>query len=288
VIFPSYEAAITRYLVRLNANFRLDSVTSVNNRGGSTCTYSVVINNVPVALGGAATAGPSFRNTLSAGDRNTLALAFFFASLEQDAQLGQKIVVIDDPMTSLDEHRSLATIQELRLLLDHVDQIIVLSHSKPFLCEIWEGADTALRSAVKITRAATGSSLAGWDVRLDAISENDKRHEKVAAYIQNGAAANEREVAAALRPILESFMRVAYPANFPPGSLLGPFIGLCQQRVGATSQILNATDIAELRALLVYANKYHHDTNPAWETEAINDQQLLQFCERTLRFARRN
>jgi wobble nucleotide-excising tRNase len=288
VIFPSYEAAINRYLGKLNANFRLDSVTSINNRGGSTCTYSVVINNIPVALGGAAPAAPSFRNTLSAGDRNTLALAFFFASLEQDAQLGQKIVVIDDPMTSLDEHRSLATIQELRLLLGRVDQIIVLSHSKPFLCEIWEGADTALRSAIKITRAATGSSLAIWDVRLDAISENDKRHRKVAAYMQNSAAANEREVAAALRPMLESFMRVAYPATFPPGTLLGPFIGLCQQWVGTANQILNAADISELRALLDYANKFHHDTNAAWETEAINDQQLLQFCDRTLRFARRN
>jgi hypothetical protein len=28
----------------------------------------------------------------------------------------------------------------------------------------------------------------------------------------------------------------------PPGSLLGPFIGMCQQRVGAPQEILPATD----------------------------------------------
>jgi wobble nucleotide-excising tRNase len=55
---------------------------------------------VPLASGNAI--GPSFRNTLSAGDRNALALAFFFASLERDPQRAQKIVVIDDPISSLD------------------------------------------------------------------------------------------------------------------------------------------------------------------------------------------
>jgi len=86
-----------------------------------------VINNVQVAL--TADDGPAFRNTLSSGDRNTLALAFFFASLDQDPQLAQKIVVIDDPMTSLDEHRALTTVQEMRRLVPRVSQVIVLSHS---------------------------------------------------------------------------------------------------------------------------------------------------------------
>jgi hypothetical protein len=124
-------------------------------------------------------------------------------------------------------------------------------------------------------------------VRQDSISEHDKRHEKVAAYLQSSHGVNEREVAAALRPILEHFVRLAYPEAFPPGSLLGPFIGVCQSRLGASNQILNAADIGELRDLLEYANKFHHDTNAAWETELINDQQLLHFCRRILAFSRR-
>jgi wobble nucleotide-excising tRNase len=115
---------------------RLGSVASVNTRAGSSATYNVLINNVAVAL--TAEDGPSFRNTFSSGDRNTLALAFFFASLDQEPQLAQKIVVVDDPMTSLDEHRSLTTIQEMRQLFDRVSQMIVLSHSKAFLCALWE------------------------------------------------------------------------------------------------------------------------------------------------------
>ena len=284
-IFPAYQGVINDYLGRFNAGFRLDQIGSVNTRGGSACSYSVLINNAAVPQ--TADAGPSFRNTLSAGDRNTLALSFFFASLEQDQQLAQRIVVVDDPMTSLDEHRSLTTVQEMRRLLPRVAQVIVLSHSKPFLCNLWEGASAADRSAIRLVRAAAGSTFAAWDVRQDCITEHDRRHELVTGYLQAANPAIERQVAAALRPILEAFARVAYPTTFQPGGLLGPFIGICEQRVNTPTQILEQADIAELRALLDYANLFHHDSNPAWAMQAINDQALVNFAHRTLAFARR-
>ncbi|RVK16944.1 AAA family ATPase [Sinorhizobium meliloti] len=284
-VFPAYEAAINTYLQRFNAGFRIGAVASVNNRAGSAANYNVVINNTPVAL--AADNGPSFRNTLSAGDRNTLALAFFFASLEQDPQLAQKIVVIDDPMTSLDEHRSLTTVLEMRRLHDRVSQIIVLSHSKPFLCALWEGADTLTRTALRLTRQGAGSTLAVWDVNQDCITEHDRRHALVSSYIEAGDPAQERAVAEALRPILEAFVRVSYPGNFPPGSMLGHFINTCEQRVGTPQQILSRADLDELEVLKDYGNRFHHDTNPAWQTAVINDLELLDFCTRTLAFTRR-
>ncbi|MDN5540701.1 AAA family ATPase, partial [Comamonas sp.] len=284
-IFPAYQGVINDYLGRFNAGFRLDRVESVNTRGGSACTYSVLINNAAVPQ--TADAGPSFSNTLSAGDRNALALAFFFTSLEQDHQLAQKIVVVDDPMTSLDEHRALTTVQEIRRLLPRVAQVIVLSHSKPFLCNLWEGVNTADRSAIRLVRAAAGSTFAPWDVRQDSITEHDRRHELVTRYLQAADLTVERQVATALRPILEAFARVAYPTTFQPGGLLGPFIGICEQRVNTPSQILGQADIMELRMLLDYANLFHHDSNPAWATQAINDQALVSYAQRTLNFARR-
>ena len=141
--FPGFQTAINRYLQLFNAGFRLDQVTAANTRGGPSCTYNVLINNVPVPVGGgdAAPGRPSFRNTLSAGDRNTLALAFFFASLDADPNLAQKVVVIDDPVSSLDEHRTLATVQEIRRLAQRAAQVIVMSHSKAFLCCAWDGTE---------------------------------------------------------------------------------------------------------------------------------------------------
>lgn len=284
-VFPTYEAAINAYLGRFNAGFRLSGVGSVNNRGGSSATYNVLINDIPVPL--TADAGPSFRTSLSAGDRNTLALAFFFASLEQDPNLPTKIVIIDDPLTSLDEHRSLVTAQEMRRLLDRVRQIVVLSHSKPFLLGLWKEAPVNARAGMRIVRAQVGSTLEFWNVNEDSITEHDRRYARVAVYVLAANPANERTVAADLRPMLEAFMRVAYAGNFPPGKLLGPFINHCEQRLGTADQILSQADITELRAILDYANRYHHDTNPTWQTENINDAELENFARRTLTFIRR-
>lgn len=281
-IFPTYETAINDYLRRFNAGFRLGAVTSVNTRAGSSANYNVIINQESVNP--VAENGPSFRNTLSAGDRNTLALAFFFASLEHDQNLAQKIVVIDDPMTSLDEHRSLTTVQEMRRLFARVQQMIVLSHSKAFLCALWEGADRNSRSAMRFARAGAGSTLIEWDVNADCITEHDRRHAMVARYLQAADPAIERAVATALRPILEAFIRIAYPESFPPGSLLGPFMRECRQKIGTNNEILHQANTDELRALLDYGNRFHHDTNPAWETAAINDQELSNFAIRTLQF----
>ena len=289
-VFPAYETAINTYLSRFNAGFRLNAVQSVNNRGGSSCTYNVVINNVAVAVTTDIAGTPTFRSTLSAGDRNTLALAFFFASLDRDADLASKIVVIDDPMTSLDEHRALTTVHETHRLADRVARVVVLSHSKAFLCKLWEGSDRNDRASIKITRNGNGqnvgSILTSWDVHQDCITEHDRRHAFVTSYIaaENG---DQRTVATALRPILESFVRVAYPGNFPPGTLLGPFLNVCAQRLGTEREILSNDNITELRGLLDYANLFHHETNSAIQTQAINDIELLQFAKRTMLFTRR-
>lgn len=287
-VFPGYQAAINLYLQRFNADFRLDRVTSANTRGGPTCTYNVIINNTPVAVaGGTPTPGEaSFRNTLSAGDRSTLAIAFFFASLDQDPALANKIVVIDDPVSSMDEHRSLTTVQEMRRLAERTAQVIVLSHSKPFLCRIWEGAQPTTRAALEVARDAAGSTLRAWDVNQDCITEHDRRHSLLREYLVRNTP-NNREVARAIRPLLEAFLRVARPEHFPPGTLLGPFRDLCQQRVGTPQEILDADDTRELRDLVEYANRFHHEENAAWEIEAINDGELLGFVRRALNFARR-
>lgn len=284
-IFEEYQAAINVYLGKFNAGFRLSSIASQNHRGGSSCTYSVLINNVPVPL--TAESGPAFRNTLSAGDRNALALAFFFASLDKDPALSHTSVVIDDPMTSLDEHRSLVTVQEVISLANRVNQVIVLSHSKSFLCQIWEGADKAARSAIKIRRSGQSSCIDTWDVHQDCITEHDKRHALIQNYIDAGNAGKERDVATALRYVLEAFLRVSYPAHFPPGKLLGNFHNECEQAIVAGRTILNQADTDELRRLMDYANQFHHDTNPAYATATINDQELVGHCIRTLTFAKR-
>lgn len=280
-IFPQYRDRVNAYLRRFNAGFQIGAMRAVNHRGGSSADYNFVVNGNDVALG-------SFRSTLSAGDRNTLALVFFFATLDGDPNLADKVVVIDDPMTSLDEHRSLHTVQEIFLLTERVQKIIVLSHSKQFLFDVWIKSFRVGRNAIEVRRAGQSSTLVAWNVEGDMVSAVDKVHEKTRAYLAHGADADgRREVATGLRPIMERFARIAFPDVWAPGMMLGRFHDLAHQRLGQANEILGPNDTLELRHLLDYANRFHHDSNPAYQTEVVIDAELRDYAERTLRFATR-
>jgi wobble nucleotide-excising tRNase len=285
-VFPGYQIAINLYLARFATGFRVDGMAAVNVRGGSSCRYSFVINNTPVSVaGGDPEAGvPSFRNTLSAGDRNALALAFFFASLDQSGDLASKIVIIDDPMSSLDAHRTLTTAQEARKLADRAEQVIVLSHSKGFLSQVWEGADRTSRTAFQLVREGESSRITAWNVDDDNDTDHDQRHALLELYVEFGTG-DVKEVARSIRPHLEAYLRVAVPGQFKSGQLLGPFRNICEQRIGAQNQILSAHDTEVLGDLIEYANRFHHDTNPAWQSITINDSELTSFVSQTLAFA---
>lgn len=285
-IFPAYETSINAYLQHFNAGFRMQGMSSVNDRGGSSVKYSVLINQTDVPL--VADGAPSFRTALSSGDRNTLALAFFFASLEHDANIANRVVVIDDPMTSLDEHRSLVTVQQLKSLETKVAQLIVLSHSKLFLFALWNHKPrTPPRTSLKLVRTANGSDILAWDVDADQLPEYDRRYLRVFNYVQAANPSEERLVAIDLRPMLEQYARIAYPLEFKPGDMLGAFCDKCKSRLGKTDEVLNQKDTKELRELLDYANRFHHDSNSSADTEIINDQQLAAYAQRTLTFISR-
>lgn len=282
-IFPAYASAINSYLTKFAASFRLGNVQPVNGGEEPYTSYCVSINRTNVNLN--ANEGPSFRNTLSAGDRNTLALAFFFSSLDQDPNRANKIVVLDDPMTSLDEHRASRTREQIQMLSTRVLQTIVLSHSKPFLCGLWENASCCTRKALRIYQAANSSQITVWDVEGDNISEHDKRHKLIRDYVNGTNPDQYREVARAIRPLLEAFLRVAFPDHFPPGTHIGRFLDICDGRIDTDDEVLSQKKINELKSLKDYANQFHHDNNLAGQGAHINEGELTNFAERALRFS---
>lgn len=282
--FPAYGLAINNFLQRFNASFRVGPVDVVNNRQGSSANYTLLVNGEAVPLT-SANDEPSFKSALSAGDRNTLALAFFFASLQSDPNLADKIVIIDDPMTSLDDHRTLHTHQEIDRLVGEVAQVVVLSHSKPFLLGVWDKCRQRPKTSIKVVRTANDASgFEAWNVNSDIITEHDKRYERAVAYLSNPAGIDERQVAESLRPMMEAYLRVSYPIFFPPGTMLGQFHNRCRQNIGQPNEILRQDHTLEFRALLDYGNKFHHDTNTAYATEIINDAHLTDFTARTVAF----
>ena len=286
--FDRSQDTVNQCLATFGAHFKLGGLKPLNIRSGSTTTYGAVINTTSVGVFGSRSgeSEPSFRTVFSAGDRATLALAFFLASIDQMGETKDLTVVLDDPITSMDDGRTLATAQTIRHLASRAAQVIVFSHDKGFLCRIWEGGGDLNIASTQILRRGNSSILECWDVKAEFLTEHDKRNTKFKEYLYSGRG-NEREIAKEIRRHLESYLRVSCADIFPPNTPLGrQFISNCKSRLGKPDEVLTEGKLVELCNILEYANGFHHDTNPAWESQAISPDELRAYVERTVRFVR--
>ena len=189
-------------------------------------------------------------------------------------------------MTSLDEHRSLTTVQEVRGLTARVRQVIALSHSKAFLCGIWQHANRQSCTTLTIVEAPPGSTINKWPISDDCVTEYARQHARLRDY-QPGNAARSRLVAQDLRHVLEGFLRRCCPAHFLPGDVIGDLRRKIRDQTPGGTPILSTQMVTELDAICEYANKFHHNTNAAWETETVNETELRGWVVRTLAFVRK-
>ena len=84
----------------------------------------------------------------------------FLLSLDDAAGLADHVVVLDDPMTSQDEHRALATAAQIAQLASRAAQVIVLSHDAGFLQRI---ADHAQTDVVQLELDKARRTLVPWN-----------------------------------------------------------------------------------------------------------------------------
>lgn len=286
-VFPQYEESINEVLARFGAAFRLEGVVATNPGGQPSTQYHLSISGTRVPVDGE-TGEPQFKNTLSGGDRSTLAFAFFLAALKNEPELDEHVVVIDDPLSSLDAFRSLVTENEIARLMDESHQLVVLSHNKSLLCGLWQKRSATEGAALEVRRSGGSASvLETWDVNSASITDYDRRHERLRQYVREGGSIEDgRRVAADLRPLLEGFLRVASPAHFKPEVLLGQFVAKARTAIeNGDESILTASELRELDELREYANQFHHDNaNVAQALADLNESQLDNFAGRVLTF----
>lgn len=284
-LLQQYETRINQYLCRFGADFQISGATVQHYGGAPRIQYNLAIRGQDVHLDGdEGGSTPTFRNTLSSGDRTTLALAFFLARLDSDDQIDQKTIVLDDPLSSLDGHRKTQTRQEILRLAAQAKQAIVLSHDPYFLRMLWDGvADKNTVKPIAITRNGTDSTFALWDVDQDTRGDYFRCYSALIEYRERGPSGDLRDVARCIRPLLEGNLRVRFPGQFGPNYTLGDVILKIQQ--AGTGSVLEPMKscLAELQDINDYTKRYHHAENPGASVEAINDAELTAHIDRALR-----
>jgi wobble nucleotide-excising tRNase len=281
-----YEARINDLLDDFNAGFRIAETRHSYAGGVATSSYRLVINDTAIDLGGGETPRqtPSFKNTLSAGDRSVLSLAFFLAHLERDPRLTDKVAVFDDPFNSQDAFRRRQTIHEILKIGRRCAQVIVLSHDATFLKQIWEKCEPAERASLALDdRGDDGSKIVEVDLLTACRGRTANDTDALQAYCTTGAG-EHIDLVRKMRTVLETYMRVTYAANFDGDDNLGEIIG--KIRVGGATHPAHGL-YDKLNEINDYTIQYHHGEDPADATpDAIDPIELKGFAKRTLKIVK--
>lgn len=282
-VVKPYERRINDYLATFNAGFTITETKHAYPGGVATSSYQLVINDTAVDLGDSKTPGdrPSFKNTLSAGDRTTLALAFFLAHLERDPAAAGKLVVFDDPFNSQDAFRRRQTVHEIMKVAGKCAQVIVLSHDATFLKQVWDKSPAAERVALTIAdHRAQGSKIMPVDLEHACRGRTATDIDDLQTYLTTGAG-GLLDIIRKMRVVLETHCRTTYPGSFLANDWLGDMVR--KIREGGDLHPAQAL-YDEMDQINGYTSQYHHGEDMADATpDQIDPSELTGFTRRTLR-----
>lgn len=280
--FLALQDRVNRYLRHFSARFTMRSLSPKNIGSGSTCSYTVMVDNAPISsIEPKSDNVPTIGSTLSTSDRNTLALALFLSSLEGSENLADATVVIDDPVSSFDDNRSAATVERLRELAKNVGQLIILSHKKGFLGKIWRGVDKERCQLLTVVHSGNGSGIDDWDINLAFNADQAQRQRLLDTYAKDKTG-DRQKVVEAIRPYLEAVLEILCAGHYDASKPVGTFLSECKDKCGTIKEILDIDTITELQNIYEYASPSMHGSHIDPENTGISGDELRTYAKRVL------
>lgn len=201
-------------------DFKIDNIKDGGYRGRSRdASLSYLLTFKGKALKLDTDDNLSFKNTLSEGDKNTIAFSLFLAKLNKytDAELANKIVVFDDPLTSLDLNRRNSTITELVKLYQKCNQVIVLSHNLAFLLELYNRKKIKGREkkVLLIEKQIDKSFVKEYQLRDELSTEFADCIKKIEKFQSTCSDEDKEPAISSIRLSLEAFLKFKYGRYLP-------------------------------------------------------------------------
>jgi wobble nucleotide-excising tRNase len=287
-VLTAHEEGIRRHLAFFGAQFYPTNFQKDHSGGKPGFNFEISINNTPIKLGGANTPedSPCFSNTLSEGDKQSLAFAFFLSKLDSESELANKIVVFDDPICSLDSNRREYTRSQILRIARTAKQVILLSHDPIFLKAVAEDfPDDSLKLFKIKSHSSSASEIELWNIVKDTQSRYFQDFQILCSYL-TGSITDELMVATRIRPFLETNLRTRFPDHFPEGEWLGDFIGKLRrcseypEKYSENHPLLSIHEkLDKICSVNDYSKRFHHSQE---EIALINSYELRVHVELAL------
>lgn len=278
-----YQISINRLLKKFGASFTIENMET-NFRGNAPRSdYMLSLRGKNITVDGNS---PSFATALSDGDKRTMAFAFFIATTLEDSGLSKRVVVIDDPMCSLDMNRKHNTQNVLCDLCFKTEQLIILAHDKYFI----HGLKTILRKKdkdlkikeIKLTASTNNyTNFAVLNLEKECESLYFQHHRLLRDFI-DGSSTDINGVSKTIRPLLEGYLHRRFPGALSKNSLFGCIVGDIKSSSCPSPLVYAKSLVEELNEINAYAGKFHHDNDDNTYDEIPLESELRNFVERTL------
>lgn len=287
-IFASYSTKINQYLQSFAPYLEIRNLDSgyVGSSKEPMIQYALHINGNKIEFTDTPL-HPSFKYSLSEGDKSALALAFFLTKLKVDGNIQDKTIVFDDPVSSFDLNRKSTTISNLLHFGQQAKQLFVFTHNLIFASEFWKSVNQlSIRSQCsKIEFLGTTACIVEYNIETETLSSILKDSFAIKKFLTTGTPLDEakRGIARCLRPALESYFHIKFFDIVSPDDWLGDFILRVRTSTAADPFNRLIGNLQELTDINDYSKKYHHRFNANNETEPVNDAELRNYCTRTLK-----
>lgn len=295
--FTSYKDRINYYLEHVfKTLFRIDNVVHVAPQGKATqskINYKLTIDGKDISFD--PNQSCNIKDCLSEGDKSTLALAFFLSKLDIDPGLTNKILVLDDPLSSFDSNRRMYTVQLIKDLFPQIKQVVVLSHNEFFLHEISKSFSASDKKILRISQNFFTKASIIEPLILESLVENDyfKHVKELNGFLQHQDIDKKEHILGVLRNVLEAHIRFKFYHQLlaiPPNKqTFGTIVTeLVNQTVTFRDNTNRTTIISKLNLLNGISCKPHHgEPTPDYialgtDPSTINITELCHFVNDTL------
>lgn len=293
--------SINIILRSFNSMIRLKALEKDNKGKGGTTRLKYVINfiNNDLSVLDDTQNQHIFERVLSLGDRSALALAFFLSRFSKENN-DMSIIVLDDPMSSLDNHRKNATIIEISKLISKNYQTFVFSHDPFFLAETYKHSILSkdaqcfeIEASYRDINPLDPDSQKYISSKLIAKDNYDsyvlhsyhKEYNKLWDFVSNGSESDKVEIARSIRPILEAYLRFLYPKQFIEGMWLGDMISKIRGETDTNSPFYDKhSKFGTIAKINEFSKNYHHANGFDTKIQDLDFQTVQAYAKDTLQF----
>jgi wobble nucleotide-excising tRNase len=275
--------------------FQIKNMIHGNRKGkakDAKVDYQLLLNGKPISFD--PDEAFSIRDCLSEGDKSTIAFSFFLSKLEIDPQLVNKVLVYDDPLSSLDKNRRHKTVSLISEISKSIKQTIVLSHNESFLWELYKDYDAGRRKALRINQDHIDDNSFLEDLDIEFLVEHEYfvHIKELEVWLKKPDIRKKERIIGLIRNVLESHIKFKFYRQLASINLSKQTFGVCIEELvtqGTPFRNDKSRDniITLLRELNAISCGPHHGGPPpdpkhlGRDPSKITDTELASYVKQT-------